>query len=132
MLFRSGRHLRERELEDLEHAEEHHPQQKHREERFEDRGTAFAAAFPGGAEDGDAFTFGNYHEKKDGGEAEKLTVSVKDCKGPEYKLFKTKPFRYGPEGGLIWVCPVDRPLEEVSRIYVDQIFLIREGAPTID
>ena len=86
----------------------------------------------GGAEDGDAFTFGNYHEQKDGGESEKLTVSVKDCKGSEYKMFKTKPFRYGPEGGLIWVCPVDRPLEEVSRIYVDQIFLIREGAPTID
>ncbi len=86
----------------------------------------------GNAEDGDAFSFGNYHERKDEGEQSLHTVSVKDCKGKTYKLFKTKPFRFGGGGGYIWVCPPNRPLEEVSRIYVDQIFLMREGAPAVD
>ncbi len=85
----------------------------------------------GGAEDGDAFTFGNYHDNKEEGEAENLTVSVKDCKGKTYRMFKTKPFRIG-SGGYVWVCPCGRAPDEVSRIFIDQIFLMRSGEPGAD
>ena len=82
----------------------------------------------GDATDGYAFTCG-LHNNANGGDHFINHHLVSECRGKEYKLFKSKPVSI-PEDGYLWFCPPARPKSQVKNVFIDRVFIIQENMPT--
>jgi len=78
----------------------------------------------GDADTGTAIRFGIFSLNK-GKELACLEIPLNEAKGSNYKRFSFPTMELG-QNLLFYITPPNRPLDEVSRIFIDKITIVRE------